>query len=136
VVRIPAWARDFSLLHRFRTGYTANPASYSVHTEGSFSDGTAARKSIWCQAQEFVELHLHHSHAFMAYKGQLYFYLTFCGQKPRKQDASHHYNSHRLNNQQLKQEFLLKCEYIKINSTPKHTGSLVQRSIGYRGSGK
>jgi hypothetical protein len=40
-VRVPAWARNFSLHHHVQTGSGAHPASYRMDTRGSFPGGKA-----------------------------------------------------------------------------------------------
>jgi len=68
--------------------------------------------------------------SFHGAQGLLYFCLTFGGHKPTKQHACPHYNSHWHNNQQVTRHFLLKYEYIKINSKSKQNVPLLQRSVG------
>jgi hypothetical protein len=41
-VRVPTWARDFSLLHKAQAGCGAQPIAYSTNTRSSFPGGKAA----------------------------------------------------------------------------------------------
>jgi hypothetical protein len=52
-VRVPAWARNFSLHHRVQTGCGAHPASYKMGSRGSFPGGEAAGAWSWlpCSAE-------------------------------------------------------------------------------------
>ena len=78
-IRISAGAKDFSLLW-IQTGPVALPASYSVHTGGSYPEGKAARALCWLVtffscfswvSGGILPLPLY---AFMACVGKLYLY--------------------------------------------------------------